>query len=122
METRLDKWLYFIKNLEDFQAIPEIFKDEVVFKEAIEKAELSKMSDEDMAKYNASLKAYRDNINTFNYALKEGLKKATDEGIKEGELKRAIEMARKCIERGMPVTDISDLTGLSEDEIRNIVR
>lgn len=24
--TRLDKWLYFIKHLEDFQTIPEIFK------------------------------------------------------------------------------------------------
>jgi hypothetical protein len=29
LETRLDKWLYFIKNLEDFQSIPTIFTDEV---------------------------------------------------------------------------------------------
>ena len=29
LETRLDKWLYFIKHLEDFQSIPAIFKDSV---------------------------------------------------------------------------------------------
>ena len=29
LTTRLDKWLYFIKHLEDFETIPEIFKDEV---------------------------------------------------------------------------------------------
>ncbi len=89
----------------------------MVFKEAIEKAELSKMNDIEIARYNASLKAYRDNINTFNYALKEGLKKATD----EGELKRAIEMASKCLKRGIPLADVAYLTGLTENEIRNIV-
>jgi len=30
LKTRLDKWLFFIKHLEDFQSIPLIFKNEVV--------------------------------------------------------------------------------------------
>jgi predicted transposase/invertase (TIGR01784 family) len=34
LKTRLDKWLYFIKYLEDFQKIPEIFSDEV-FSQAV---------------------------------------------------------------------------------------
>ena len=41
LETRLDKWLYFIKNLEGFQSIPEIFKHEVFFLDALQKAEFS---------------------------------------------------------------------------------
>ena len=41
LKTRLDKWLYFIKNLEDFQTIPAIFIDEV-FTQAFEKAELAR--------------------------------------------------------------------------------
>jgi len=44
--ARLDKWLYFIKHLEDFQSIPEIFKDEV-FIQAFEKAEIAKYSEEE---------------------------------------------------------------------------
>jgi predicted transposase/invertase (TIGR01784 family) len=116
LETRLDKWLYFIKNLENFQVIPEIFKNEVVFTEAIEKAELSKMSDADLRKYYASLKAYRDDIATLKTAKREG----REEGIEEGKQEKAIEMAKKCLKRGMSVPDIADLTGLTEDEIRNI--
>lgn len=41
LNTRLDKWLYFIKNLEDFDNIPLIFQDDV-FVKAFEKAEIAK--------------------------------------------------------------------------------
>jgi len=128
LKTRLDQWLYFIKNLESFQAIPEIFKNEVVFIEAIEKAELSRMSEEAQTAYYAGLKAYRDSIATNKTAkregrdegIKEGREEGIKEGIKEGKLKMATEMARKCLKRGMPIVDIADLTGLTEDEIKNI--
>ncbi len=107
--TRLDQWLYFIKNLETFQSIPEIFKNQVVFIEAIEKAELSKMSEEAQAAYFAGLKAYRDNISK--------IKTAKQEGIEEG----ILFVAKKCLKKGMTILDIADLTGLTEDEIRNII-
>ena len=29
LKTNIDKWLYFIKHLEDFQSIPQIFIDSV---------------------------------------------------------------------------------------------
>jgi len=112
LETRLDKWLFFIKNVEDFQVIPEIFKNDVVFIEAIEKAELSRMSEEAQAAYYTGLKAYRDNISQMRTARREG--------IEEGELKKAMETAGKCLKKGMPVADIAEITGLTEDEIRKI--
>lgn len=77
LETRLEKWLYFIKKLETFTVIPEIFKNDVVFIEAIEKAELSRMSEEARATYYAGLKSYRDHISQ--------MKTAKREGIEEGE-------------------------------------
>ena len=36
--------VYFIKHLEDFQSIPEIFKEESIFSQAFEKAELAKFN------------------------------------------------------------------------------
>lgn len=108
LKTRLDQWLFFIKNLETFTVIPEIFKNDVVFIEAIEKAELSKMGEEALSTYYAGLKEYRDNISK--------IKTARSEGKKE----KAMEMAKKCLKRGMPIADIADLTGLTEDEIRDI--
>jgi len=43
LTTRIDKWLYFIKHLEDFENIPTIFKNEVIFEEAFEKAAIFKL-------------------------------------------------------------------------------
>ena len=124
LETRLDKWLYFIKNLEDFQTIPEIFKNEVVFIEAIEKAELSRMSPTDRAAYYSGLKAYRDSINTFDTAIREareeGLALGIEEGKAEGKAEGKLEIARKCLNGRMAIVDIADLTGLTEEEIRGI--
>ncbi len=43
LDSRLDKWLFFIKHLEDFQSIPAIFTDEI-FTRAFEKAEIAKFA------------------------------------------------------------------------------
>jgi len=81
------------------------------------------MSEEAQATYYAGLKAYRDNISKIKTAMSEGIEigeankeKYADEKAKE----KQIEMAKKCKQRGMPIADIADLTGLAEDEIRNI--
>lgn len=42
LETRLDKWLYFINNLKDLQSIPELLKDEL-FSSAFEVAKFSNL-------------------------------------------------------------------------------
>jgi hypothetical protein len=68
--------LYFIKNLEDFQNIPELFKDEV-FTHAFQVAELAKMDREDWERYEYSLKVFRDNKATYDYAVET----AREEGL-----------------------------------------
>ncbi len=104
LETRLDQWLYFIKNLESFQAIPEIFKNQVVFVEAIEKAELARMSEEAQATYYEGLKAYRDNLSQ----------------IKTGIEEERIKIAKNCLKNGLSIEMTAKLTGLSEDEISKL--
>jgi predicted transposase/invertase (TIGR01784 family) len=71
LETRLDKWLYFIKHLEDFESIPEIFKD-TVFTLAFEKAEIANYNAEELKSYEQSLKIYRDLKNVIDTAMMEG--------------------------------------------------
>ena len=111
LATRLDKWLYFIKYLEDFQDIPTIFSDEV-FEQAFEKAELSKLGQTELDKYENSLKVYRD--------LKGVLDTAFDEGKIEGELVRTKVIARQAKQMGLSTSDISKLTGLTEEEINKL--
>ncbi|WP_146870464.1 Rpn family recombination-promoting nuclease/putative transposase, partial [Flavobacterium branchiophilum] len=69
--SRLDKWLYFIKHLEDFQSIPTIFKDEV-FTQAFEKAELATFGQAELEHYESSLKTYRDLKGVIDTAFDEG--------------------------------------------------
>ena len=86
LETRLDKWLYFIKHLEDFQSIPAIFKDKI-FEQAFEKAELANLGQADLDKYEMNLKIYRDYKNTVDTASDEGKNRREDrreDGRKDG--------------------------------------
>ena len=104
LKTRLDKWLYFIKNLEDFKYIPQIFED-VIFTQAFEKAELSKFSDTEIDKYENSLKVYRD------------LKAVIDTAFDEGKLEGKLETAKLLKANGIANDIIIKTTGLSTKEI-----
>ena len=105
--TRLDKWLYFIKHLEDFQTIPTIFADEV-FSQAFEKAELAKFGQVELANYENSLKIYRD------------LKGVIDTAFDEGKLEGKLEIAKSLKENGIAFEIIQKTTGLSKDEIERL--
>ena len=108
LKTRLDKWLYFIKYLEDFQTIPHIFTDEI-FAQAFEKAELAQFAPNELEKYENSLKVYRD--------LKGVIDTAFDEGKMEGKMEGKIEVAKALKESGVTIEIISKSTGLSASEI-----
>jgi predicted transposase/invertase (TIGR01784 family) len=107
LNTRLDKWLYFIKHLEDFQTIPEIFSDEV-FSQAFEKAELAKFGQTDLANYENSLKIYRD------------LKGVIDTAFDEGKVERSFEMARFMKSENEPIEKIIKYTGLTKEDIEKL--
>ena len=109
LATHLDKWLYFIRNLEDFEVMPSIFKDETIFKTAFENAELAKLNHAEWDLYERSLKEYRD--------IKGYIDTAFDEGKIEGEMKRTIEMAIRMKQKGLSISDIADITGLAASDI-----
>ena len=85
LETRLDKWLYFIKNLENLENIPGIFKDEI-FEKAFEKAKLSNYTHEERIEYENNLKIYRDYKNTMDTAYDEGKFEGEIIGLEKGEI------------------------------------
>lgn len=120
LSSRLDKWLFFIKNLEDFQSIPSIFSDEI-FAKAFEKAELASFGQEEMDKYESSLKTYRDLYAVIDSAFIEGKTEGIEEGRLEGlqvgrqEGKR--DMAKLLKDNGAQVELIMLTTGFTREEI-----
>lgn len=116
LSSRLDKWLFFIKNLEDFQSIPSIFSDEI-FAKAFEKAELAKFGQEEMDQYESSLKVYRDLYSVIDSAFIEGKTEGIEEGRQEGLQEGKRDMAKLLKDNGAQVDLIILTTGFTKEEI-----
>lgn len=97
---------------------------ERVFTRLFEQAEISKFNPQELMQYEDSVNAYRDIVNAINTAKKdsfaEGRAEGRAEGITEGIEQRNIEIAKKMIERGMSLNDISDMTGLSIEVVEQL--
>jgi predicted transposase/invertase (TIGR01784 family) len=104
LESRFEKWLYVIRNLNRLEKVPEKLKEQV-FERLFEVAEVAKFTREQLQLYENSLKYYRD--------IKNSLDTAREEGIKE--------VAFRMMERGYPLQDVSDLTGLSIENLKKLM-
>lgn len=103
LETKFDKWCYFLKNLESFDHIPNIL-NEPIFQKAFGTAALASLSAEQRDRYEQSLIQYRD--------LKSALETAVEE--------REIEIAITAIRKGLDNEFISELTGLTVEQIEGL--
>jgi predicted transposase/invertase (TIGR01784 family) len=82
LETRFDKWLYFLKHLESFDHIPAIL-NEPIFQKAFQIAELANLSREQYSAYEQNLLDY--------WGVKAALETARDDGRAEGRMEGRIE-------------------------------
>ena len=115
LKTRLDKWLFFIKHLEDFQTIPTIFADDI-FTQAFEKAELAKFGQTELDSYENSLKLYRDLKGVIDTAFDEGKL----EGKVEGKIEEKLEIAKALKTNQVSIDIIIKTTGLTKAEINKL--
>ena len=119
LETRFDKWCYFLKNLESFENIPSILK-EPIFEKAFHTAEISAMSQSEYDVYKESLLAYWESKEVLETARIEGRLEGRIEGEQIGLQKGKIEIAKNAIGLGLSDEEISKLTGLSIEEIKSL--
>jgi len=113
LETRFEKWLYVIKNLNKLERIPEKLQEKI-FKKLFETAEIAKLSPDQVRNYEDSLKYYRD--------LKNSLDTKFDEGKIEGKDERNIEIALKMLKNDYSVKEITEITGLTSNQIEELKR
>jgi len=111
LETRFDKWLYVIRNLNRLDKVPDKLRERI-FEKLFETAEIAKFTPDQVRSYEDSLKYYRD--------LKNSLDTAREEGLLEGIEKEKLEVANNALKIGLSVDDIIQLTGLSRQAIDQI--
>ena len=105
-------WVKFFKG-EDMSIL---MKENTIFEEVEKKCRTFVNSTPVMDKY----KKREVDTYFFDKSLELDLKKAKEEGIEQGEKNKAISMAKNMIARNMDINLISELTGLSIQEIEKL--
>ena len=82
--------------------------EDKVFDSLFKEAEIATFTPEELREYEDSLKAYRD------------IKNSIDSARREGRAEEKKDIARKMKSRGFSAADISEMTGLAEEEIRTL--
>ena len=147
LETGFDRWLYFIKNLENFSHIPDRLKTRL-FEKAFQAAEIAKFEPGQKMAYESSLKIYRDLKNVVDSSFEEGkvegllagLEKGKEEGLlkgmekgkeeglleglekgkEEGLMEGKRQIAKNLLALGLGSDRISQATGLSVADIEKL--
>ena len=111
------------KNMKQMKEIT--FKDRsAIFGRLEEIASRTNLSKEERAQYEYEWKVYNDYFNTLDYAEKkgreEGLKEGIAEGLEKGRKEEKLENAFRMKKKGIPLETISEITGLSSEEIEGL--
>lgn len=112
LKTLIEKWVFFIKDAEGLDVIPDNVEDEGL-REAYMGAEKHRWSKKDLIEYDNFWIAVQDERGR--------LKKAVDTAVAENDVKRNREVVESCLNEKMSVTMIARITGLSEEEVLKII-
>jgi len=148
LSTNFEKWLFVLKNLHKLNKVPDQLKEER-FEKLFAIAEVAHFTREELKSYEDSKKFYRDIKNSMDTAFEEGkvegkvegklegkvegkeeglkqgelkgLKKGRIEGLKEGKKTMIVEIIQKGVSNNMSVETLTQLTGLTEKEVLDII-
>ena len=109
------QWMLFLDNPNQKEVV-QIMKDNKDINKAID--ELEQVSGNEKLRRIAELKEkyIRDEQASIEYAQDEGYKHGKEDGKAEGKT----EIAKNLLKKQMPIQDIAEVTGLSQEEIAKI--
>ena len=125
LETKQDKWMYFLKHLEDFEQIPAILK-EPIFEKAFNVARIANFNQKELTDYERSLLSYWDMVNAVTTAGIEGkeigMEIGMKKGMKKGITKGKIEMIINGHKAGISLDVLSQMSGKTTEEVEEIIK
>ncbi len=109
LQTLIEKWIFFIKNAENLDVIPENIDDEGL-REAYNDAEKHNWTKEELKNYDNASIAEQDARGKLIAAKK------------EGKIEGKIEVIEVCLQQNMSPETISELVRLPVNEVQKIIR
>ena len=120
-EEEIKKNLYMIMLDLDKKELKNMPKDKIVDKYITNVTIVN--DDPEFQKYMSEEEDKRKIQNSLLSEAKEtGYTSGINDGISKGENKKSIEIAKNMLKKNMPIEDISDITGLSIEEINKLTK
>ncbi|WP_292267882.1 Rpn family recombination-promoting nuclease/putative transposase [Butyricimonas sp.] len=128
LETMFDKWLFVLRNLSSLLERPQALQERV-FTRLFEAAEIARFDKNELCQYEESLKNFRDMYSVIVTAekkgrregleegLAQGLAQGLEKGLAQGREEERLSAARKMKSKGIDDVVISEVTGLTFEEI-----
>ena len=108
LNTVLEKWIYFIKEAEHLNIIPDNMDDKGL-QTAFESANIQTWTKEELLAYDYSGMRETDELLKIERGMEKGMEKGMEVGLEKGKL----EIAQKMKLNGMSSSLILELTGLN---------
>ena len=115
-ETNFERWIYVLKHMETLERIPYEAKS-AVFQRLGEIAEICALNPQERYKYDESIRVLRDNLAVYDGAVGVGEQR----GEQRGRVQERQRIAQAMLSRGIPVSDVVQMTQLSEEEVRHLL-
>ena len=113
------KWILFLENPEGEETKKMAEKDEEI-KEAIEALEEISADKEKVRIAELREKYIADRESELATAEEKGIKQGIEQGKKQGNIEKGIEIAKKLKLKNMSIEEISEITGLTKEEIEKL--
>ena len=125
--TGFEKWIYVLKYMEVLERLP-FTAQKKIFNHLAKLADVRCLSSEEQEKYDESIKAVDDYYSGLYGSYVEGEEKGIAkgrvegraEGRAEGELSKGLTVARNLLAIGMSWPQIMQITGLTEEQLRQL--
>ena len=118
-EGLVEQWCYAFKNVGRMDGPPEGLHVESIAR-LLDACEIARFSPEKKLKYESDMMTERDYYNIIDTARHEGEAKGFAEGEAKGEAKAIATIARAMLASGMPIDQVSSVTGLSLEKLRTL--
>ncbi len=126
-DTDFKRWIFILKHMEALERLPFTSQKEL-FHKLEEMAEIARIGHKEREKYEESLKVFRDNNATIDWAIEsgraegmeKGIEKGRTEGEKTGREDERRRVALNLLRIGISPNQIQSATGLSASDIEKL--
>ena len=118
----IDRFMYSLKNISGLEGMPEDFGDSEEMAELFERSLLANLPIDTVheIEVHRNMTTKNDILVALAEAREEALARGEARGEAKGEAKCRVEVARAMLEKNTPVDFIASVTGLTEEQVRNL--